>query len=172
MYNPQETSYQTTMKKLMILMLLASLTTAISAQEVYAEIKAMAQKKVDDPHTAAVVKDINRFQIDALNYMGMKMKEEIPDSSAAYLDNQAYALYNYVNMYLKTLRMRKNDPQKTQLANIKLFIDASTSSPLFGDKADKEYVMSYFNNPDSPIRFSLDTNWIKAYVLVAESLKK
>lgn len=160
------------MKKITILLLLVCLAGTVSAQEVFTEIKSMAQKKVDDPNTPAVVKEFSRFQVDALNYLGMKMKEEMPDSSAAYLDNQAYALYNFVNLYSKTLRLRQNDLQKNQLANIKLFIDASTSSPLFADKEDEEYVMQYFRNAESSIRFSLDTNWIKAYLLVAEMLKK
>ena len=160
------------MKKLVSFLLFTLLATTANAQAVFEEIKQMAQKQVSDPHTSTVVKEINRFKVDALNYMGMKMKEEMPDSSAAYLDNQAYALYTFVNLYTKTLKLHSSEPQKDQLANLRMFIEASTNCPLFADKNDLDYVMSYVKNPDSPIRFSLDTNWIRAYLVVYEKLKR
>jgi hypothetical protein len=100
------------------------------------------------------------------------MKEQMPDSSATYLDNQAYALHNFIILYTKTMKMRVNEPKNAQLANIKMFIDASIENPLFADKEDLDYVMSYVKNASSPIRFSLDTNWVKAYLVVADRLKK
>lgn len=160
------------MKKILILMLLATFTAATHAQAVFTEIKEMAQKQLNDPNTSAIVKETSRFKIDALNYLGMKMKEVMPDSSAAYLDEQAYALYSFTNLYNKSMNYHRSAPQKEQLANIKLFIDASLSCPLFRDKDDEEYVLIYFKNPESPTRFSLDTNWIHAYLLVAEKFKK
>lgn len=160
------------MKKLFALILLAGSYATINAQEVFTEIKNMAQRQIDAPGTSTVVKDMNRFKVDALNYLGMKMKEQMPDSSATYLDNQAYALHNFIILYTKTMKMRVNEPKNAQLANIKMFIDASIENPLFANKEDLDYVMSYVKNASSPIRFSLDTNWVKAYLVVADRLKK
>ena len=159
-------------KTLLSALLLLSLATAeANAQQVYMEIREKAQQQAADPNSASVVKEINSFKVDALNYLAMKMKEEMPDSSAFYLDRQAYALHQFLGLYMRTMLSHQADPQKIQVDYIKLFMDASYSNPLFND-TDKDLVLAYFANGKSITRFSLDTDWSKAHLAASVELKK
>lgn len=153
------------MKRLVFSILLGLFSaSAINAQQVFLEIRDKAQAMANDPHSASIVKDINRFKVDALNYMVIKMREQMPDSTAHYLDQQAYALHSFLSLYMKTMLAHRNDPQKLQVTYLKLFMDASYTNPLFRDE-DQELVLAYFNNGECVTRFSLDTDWCKAYIL-------
>ena len=61
------------MKQLMILLLLA-VSTTMSGQQVYSELRQKAQATVSDPQANSVVKQISQFKLDALNYMAIKMR--------------------------------------------------------------------------------------------------
>ena len=152
------------MKKL-IFALLAIATTA-QGQEAYNELRQKAKTTVNDPKTNSVVKKISQFKLDALNYMAIKMREEMPDSSATFLDKQAIAMDNFVNFYVEKLIESTKKPNVEQVKMIKMFMDASYSNPLFNDK-DTELVLSYYNSADSMTRFSLDTDWRKAAAALA-----
>ena len=151
------------MKKLILLALLAIATTA-QGQEAYNELRQKAKTTISNPNANAVVKQIS--QLDALNYMAMKMREVMPDSSATFLDKQAIAMDNFVNFYIEKLIESTKQPNVEQVKMIKMFMDASYSNPLFEDK-DTELVLSYYNSADSMTRFSLDTDWRKAVAAIA-----
>ena len=153
------------MKKLILLALLAIATTA-QGQEAYNELRQKAKTTVNDPKTNSVVKKISQFKLDALNYMAIKMREEMPDSSVTFLDKQAIAMDNFVNFYVEKLIESTKKPNVEQVKMIKMFMDASYSNPLFNDK-DTELVLSYYNSADSMTRFSLDTDWRKAVAALA-----
>ena len=153
------------MKKLILLALLAIATTA-QGQEAYNELRQKAKATVADPKTNAVVKQISQFKLDALNYMAIKMQEEMPDSSVTFLDKQAIAMDNFVNFYVEELIESTKKPNVQQVKMIKMFMDASYSNPLFNDK-DTELVLSYYNSAQSMTRFSLDTDWRKAVAAIA-----
>ena len=153
------------MKKLILLALLAIATTA-QGQEAYNELRQKAKTTISNPNANAVVKQISQFKLDALNYMAMKMREVIPDSSATFLDKQAIAMDNFVNFYIEKLIESTKQPNVEQVKMIKMFMDASYSNPLFEDK-DTELVLSYYNSADSMTRFSLDTDWRKAVAAIA-----
>lgn len=153
------------MKKLILLALLAIATTA-QGQEAYNELRQKAKTTISNPNTNAVVKQISQFKLDALNYMAMKMREVMPDSSATFLDKQAIAMDNFVNFYIEKLIESTKQPNVEQVKMIKMFMDASYSNPLFEDK-DTELVLSYYNSADSMTRFSLDTDWRKAVAAIA-----
>ncbi len=160
------------MKRLFILMLLTSLLqVSIQAQEVYFTIRKNAQTAVDNPATIPMLKQVNQFKIDALDYMIIKMKEEMPDSSVYYLDKEAYALHNFMTLYMQTIIECQKEPDAYQVQIIKLFMDASYSNPLFNDD-DKELTLAYYADGKSLTRFSLDTDWRLAYIAVATELKK
>jgi hypothetical protein len=148
------------MKKVILLALLA-ITTSMQAQEAYNELRQKAKTTVADPKTNAVVKQISQFKLDALNYMAIKMQEEMPDSSATFLDKQAIAMDNFVNFYVEKLIESTKKPNVDQVNMIKMFMDASYSNPLFNDK-DTELVLSYYNRAECLTRFSLDTDWRRA----------
>ncbi|SNU03545.1 hypothetical protein SAMN06298211_102187 [Prevotellaceae bacterium MN60] len=153
------------MKKLILLALLAIATTA-QGQEAYNELRQKAKTTISNPNANAVVKQISQFKLDALNYMAMKMREVMPDSSATFLDKQAIAMDNFVNFYIEKLIESTKQPNVEQVKMIKMFMDASYSNPLFEDK-DTELVLSYYNSADSMTRFSLDTDWRKAVAAIA-----
>ena len=133
------------MKKVILFALLA-IATSMQAQEAYNELRQKAKTTVNDPKTNAVVKQISQFKLDALNYMAIKMQEEMPDSSATFLDKQAIAMDNFVNFYVEKLIESTKLPNVQQVKMIKMFMDASYSNPLFNDK-DTELVLSYYNSP-------------------------
>ena len=153
------------MKKLILLALLAIATTA-QGQEAYNELRQKAKTTISNPNANAVVKQISQFKLDALNYMAMKMREVMPDSSATFLDKQVIAMDNFVNFYIEKLIESTKQPNVEQVKMIKMFMDASYSNPLFEDK-DTELVLSYYNSADSMTRFSLDTDWRKAVAAIA-----
>ena len=153
------------MKKLILLALLTIATTA-QGQEAYNELRQKAKTTISNPNANAVVKQISQFKLDALNYMAMKMREVMPDSSATFLDKQAIAMDNFVNFYIEKLIESTKQPNVEQVKMIKMFMDASYSNPLFEDK-DTELVLSYYNSADSMTRFSLDTDWRKAVAAIA-----
>jgi hypothetical protein len=158
------------MKKLILLALLAIATTA-QGQEAYNELRQKAKTTVNDPKTNNVVKQISQFKLDALNYMAIKMREVMPDSSVTFLDKQAIAMDNFVNFYVEKLIESTKKPNVEQVKMIKMFMDASYSNPLFNDK-DTELVLSYYNSADSMTRFSLDTDWRKAVAAIAYLYRK
>ena len=153
------------MKKVILFALLA-IATSMQAQEAYNELRQKAKTTVNDPKTNAVVRQISQFKLDALNYMAIKMQEEMPDSSATFLDKQAIAMDNFVNFYVEKLIESTKLPNVQQVKMIKMFMDASYSNPLFNDK-DTELVLSYYNSAQSMTRFSLDTDWRKAVAAIA-----
>ena len=153
------------MKKLILFALLAIATTA-QGQEAYNELRQKAKTTVNDPKANSVVKQISQFKLDALNYMAIKMREVMPDSSVLFLDKQAVAMDNFVNFYIEKLIESTKQPKVQQVKMIKMFMDASYSNPLFNDK-DTELVLSYYNNADSMTRFSLDTDWRRAAAALA-----
>jgi len=153
----------------LLLLLLCSME--LHAQNVYTQIRQKALAVVSDASSNATVRQYCQFKVDALDYMAMKMKEKMPDSTATFLDKQALALNQFTSLYMQALFDHRTDPANYQVKLIKLFIDASISNPLFHDN-DRELTLSYFANADSPTRFSLDTDWQRAYIVVYSELKK
>lgn len=99
------------------------------------------------------------------------MREQMPDSTALFLDKEAFALNNFITLYMKSILDYRNEPAAFQVKIIKLFMDASYSNPLFND-SDKELVLSYYSDGESLTRFSLDTDWRLAYIAAATEIKK
>lgn len=160
------------MKKIILtLMALLMLSANTTAQEVYQTIRSKAMASIDDPHTNELLRKFNQFKVDALDYMAIKMKEQMPDSTAEFLDKQAFAMNNFISLYMQTILDFQNKPAYAQIDIIKLFMDASYSNPLFKD-TDKELVLSYFSDGNSLTRFSLDTDWRRALIAAATEVKK
>ena len=151
-------------KVIMLLMLVVSISA--QAQQAYSELRQKAQNTVNDANAQPLVKQISQFKLDALNYMAIKMREEMPDSTVSFLDKQAMAMDNFVNFYIEKLIESMQQPNAAQVKMIKMFMDVSYSNPLFNDK-DKELTLAYYNRPECLTRFSLDTDWRKAAAAIA-----
>ncbi len=158
------------MKKfLLVLMLFVGMT--VQAQEVFNELRQKNKTVVENPQSSAIARGISQFKLDALNYLAIKMQEEMPDSSVYFLDNQAISMNEYVTYYIQKLVQYNEMPKALQEEMTKMFMEASRNNPLFKDK-DKEMVLSYYNNGESLIRFSLDTNWEKALAYIKKKMAK
>lgn len=158
------------MKKfLLVLMLFVGMT--VQAQEVFNELRQKNKTVVENPQSSAIARGISQFKLDALNYLAIKMQEEMPDSSVYFLDNQAISMNEYVTYYIQKLVQYNEMPKALQEEMTKMFMEASRNNPLFKDK-DKEMVLSYYNNGESLIRFSLDTNWEKALAYIKKKMTK
>ena len=156
------------MKRLLFAVLTAFAVLPAMSQQVFGEIRQKAQQIVDNPSTPATTRQINQFKVDALNYLVMKMKQEMPDSSALILDKQAFGLHQFLNLYAHTMLSVRQLPQKIQVERMRVFIDASINAPFFRDR-DDELVLAYFRDENCITRFSLDTDWQQAYVLAAKT---
>lgn len=159
------------MKKILFTLLLALTVSGVYAQDIFNEIKSNAQKTVADPTANQMVKQISQFKLDALDYLIIKMREQMPDSTAIFLDKQAYAMNNFITYYIQNILDNQTKPKAQQLQVMKLFMDASYSNPLFNDP-DAELTLSYFSNGECLTRFSLDTDWRRAVVAVMMELRK
>lgn len=159
------------MKRLILsLLLTATLGGSAKAQAVYNEIRSNAQAAAQTA-TSGLAKQIGQFKVDALDYMLIKMREQMPDSTTAFLDKQAYALNNFIGFYLQKIAEMATMPKARQVKVIKLFMDASVSNPLFNDK-DTELTLGYYEQADCLTRFSLDTDWRRAVAAVAMEIGK
>lgn len=158
------------MKKILIVLMLFIGMNA-QAQEVYNELRKKNKELIENPQTHELVRSISQFKLDALNYLAIKMQEEMPDSSVYFLDRQAFAMNNFVTFYIKKLVEFNEMPQALQTEMTKIFMDTTLNTPLFRDK-DRELTLSYYNNGESLTRFSLDTDWEKAYETIEKMMER
>lgn len=154
----------------MSLAIILGLANIAAAQSIYDEVKSNAQTAVQTSSNE-LVKQINQFKLDALDYLLIKMREQTPDSTTAFLDKQAYALNGFVAFYIQQIVSMSNMPEAQKVKTVQLFMDASLSNPLFND-TDKELTQGYFVNPNSITRFSLDTDWRRAFAAVVAETEK
>lgn len=154
---------------LLVLMLFIGMNA--QAQEVYNELRTKNKQLVENPQTHGLVRSISQFKVDALNYLAIKMQEDMPDSTVYFLDRQALAMDNFVQFYIKKLVEYNEMPQSLQTEMTKMFMETSKNTPLFKDK-DKELSLSYYNNGECLTRFSLDTDWEKAYEIIQKKMAK
>lgn len=159
------------MRHLIATLLLFVATLNCNSQEVFNSIMAKAKYNIDSQLDNGIIKQINLFKVDALNYLLLKMREQMPDSTTHFLDQQAYCMNIFVDTYLQMLVTTKDKEKDEQIKNIKLFMDASYSNPLFNDE-DTVLVHSYYTNPSCITRFSLDTDWRKAKLAIDNSALK
>ena len=121
------------MKKiLLVIMLFIGMNT--QAQEVFNELRQKNKAIVENQQSAGIVRAISQFKLDALNYLVIKMQEEMPDSSVYFLDRQALAMDDFVQFYIKKLVQYNEMPQALQQEMTKMFMEASKDHPLFKDK--------------------------------------
>ncbi len=158
------------MKKIIIITaFIFAAVLSVNAQEVYKEIQRMAREVVNDKSKSLYERKIATFKLDELDYMAMKSKELMPDSSVYMLDVQAYNMYDFIDLLNYRLENAKKEKDKRRI--IQIFTDASIHNPRFFDD-DTELIHAYYNNPDFVTQFSLDTDWVKAVAEVKEVLRK
>lgn len=157
-------------RMLMFIAMTAGLANIVAAQGIYNEVKSNAQTAVQTTNNE-MVKQINQFKLDALDYLLIKMREQTPDSTTAFLDKQAYALNGFIAFYIQQIVGMSAMTEAQKVKTVQLFMDASISNPLFND-TDKELTQGYFANPNCITRFSLDTDWRRAFAAVVAETEK
>ena len=119
----------------------------------------LSKKVAEDKSKDLETRKVATFKVDELKYMAMKTRELMPDSTVRVLDVQAYAMYDFVNLFLRRLGEAKKKSAKE--AVIARFRVASVNNSRFNDM-DRDLVLSYYDNSNYLTRFSLDTDWVKA----------
>ena len=110
------------MKKILIVIMLIVGMNA-QAQEVYNELRKTNKAVIENPQSHGIVRSISQFKLDALNYLAIKMQEEMPDSSVYFLDRQALAMNEYVQFYIQKLVELNEMPQSLQEQMTKMFME-------------------------------------------------
>ena len=149
------------MKRIIIALIMAlAAAHTMQAQEIFTEIRNTAKATADNQQANPLVRK-----------MAMKMREEMPDSTAELLDKEALSLNIFITKYTNALVANSQQPAAFQTKIIKAFMDASYSNPLFKD-TDQDLVLVYFRDGDCLTRFSLDTDWRRAVLAADEAMKK
>ncbi|MGN0221880.1 MAG: hypothetical protein ACI4BA_07140 [Prevotella sp.] len=159
------------MKRIISIAVLLLTLQAAYSQAVYGEIMSNAKSTAADKNASELARQVAQFKVDALDYLLIKMREQMPDSTATFLDKEAFALHNFVSFYISTIVESGKMPANYQIKIIKLFMDASYSNPLFCDP-EHELTLSYYVRTDCFTRFSLDTDWRRANVAVMNEMQK
>lgn len=158
------------MRKLLIILTLSTITAHFSqakAQEVYDMVLQSATRIVNNPASNFTVTRVAQFKRTALLYMRDMVIKNAPDTTALFLDTQAYNLNEFTTEFFSTL-LRNQGNMRKEVINI--FMKASSDNPIWND-TDKETAESFIIAGElTP--FSLDTDWEKAYKQADEQLKQ
>ena len=150
------------MKKILFtlaLCLYSSIT--IQAQEIFKEVQNLMLKNeaIKNNQTKSLeTRKIATFKSDALYYLTMKAGST-EGFSEHELGEQANAMIEFVNLYIKTLA--NNAKKSTQEVTKAKYKNASIKNSLFNDM-EKEITYGYVDNSNYITNFSLDTDWVKA----------
>ena len=149
------------MKKLFTTMLLVSIfAVQAQSQEIYKEVKRLMQTFENissDTKRDIQERKVAVFKADALYYL--IDKAGMTDGFTEYqLGQQADAMIEFVNLYVKKLQSAGKNERKAIMARFK---NATMNNALFGDM-EKEVVYGYVDNENFITQFSIDINWIDA----------
>lgn len=138
----------------------ASAQEAVSTDSVaYLEALRMARETSENTSKSLEERKIARFKQFALEYLGTQTLKRDPKSDIGPLNEQALALYKFINAYEYQLTISN---KKERQNVIETFKQVSLANPLFNDP-NKEYVLAYITNEGYLTKFSLDTDWVAAY---------
>lgn len=143
----------------------------VSAQDVYNYVLESSTRVVNTPTSNFTNVRIAQFKRTALVYLKAKAFETQEQVTEDFLNTQAYYLSEFVTLFFNELIKSKNDSEEMKKAKIDLFMDASFSNPLFND-SDTETVHAYVKEEGEITPFSLDTDWMKAFVAATVVLEK
>lgn len=161
------------MKKILFTLLLAAISSAgVQAQDVLKEIVKSSTAVCNDTTKDMASRKIAVFKVDECNYMRSKvflnvLSHKLTDAQinekVKLLNEQSYAMFQYINLYLKRLTEAEKDKQKALVTQY--FKQATMDYPLFHD-TDTELIRSYYDRDDYPLQFSLDCNWVQALKVI------
>ena len=157
------------MKKILFTLFLGILSLqSMQAQEVFNEVVKIAKANSEDTSKTLETRKVATFQMDALSYMAMKVRDEVlADTTSVenlnaninYLNEQSLAMYKFVTFFVESVMKARRDKDKELV--VARFKKASLDNPYFND-TDKELTLAYFDKEGYITQFSLDTDWQKA----------
>ena len=162
------------MKKTILTVLLMGMAlTPISAQDVLNEIAKSSLAIVNDSTQSIEVRKTAVFKYDAVTYLRSKLLQPadlVGDSidlkavnvAVKTLNEQAYAMNAYVDLYVKRLTSSK---KKNRSIVSSLFKQATFDHKLFNDD-DTEVTLAYYNRKDYPVQFCIDCDWVKTLAFI------
>ena len=167
------------MKRLFLFLIMAlAMSGQAAAQDVANEIIKLSKAIVDDTKQDLQTRRIAYFKVNVINYMKMKVRDEVLrdtndlkvfNENMKMLNEQSYAMYQFVNLFVK--RLAESNKKEAKEVVMTRFRNASINNPLFNDM-DLDLVLSYYNNPEYLTRFSLDTDWVKAFEEAKKKLRQ
>ena len=149
------------MKKILITVCLLLSMWQANSQEVYKNIFKGAEKVLNDPNSNQFIVDVCNFEVMALKYLKTQAFKQGDEVQTEFLDTQAEYMTKYINSFFSNLAQLREQP-KEQKKMIYNYMKTSLRNPLFND-SDEETTECFVNDSTSYTRFSLNTNWEKAY---------
>lgn len=155
------------MRRILITMALACVAfVSVNAQERYKAALQMAREVAEDEKKEIGLRKIATFKYDELCYIGQRTMEQMPDKSAE-LDDQALALFEFLDLYLSNFEKAGKKQQYKVMQDFKQFC---IDFPRYDD-SDTTLTEAYYNeNYITP--FNLNTDWVKAYEKARTIYKK
>ena len=157
-------------KMLMIALMSLAMTSQVSAQDVLNDIVNRAHALFNDSSKNKQDRQVALFKYDALTYLRAKVIQptDVMGNSVDYdklnakiktLNEQAFAMNTYINVYFERLAQCK----KKNVDMVKFYFRQATKDhPLFQEETDLEYVDAYFNQEkEFPLPFSMNCDWVK-----------
>ena len=150
------------MKKIIFFFFLSALPLCVNAQKVFNLVIQSADRTISDPNSSYAMTQMAQFKKTALVYLRNKAFETQPEVKEAFLDEQEYYLSEFISLYVNELLKTKELTKKEQKEKVKMFMQASSSNPLFND-TNTEVSESFIISGNELTPFSLDTDWEKAF---------
>lgn len=162
------------MKRLFIIIgILGTMLTSASAQDVLNEIVKTSLATVNDTTQSMEVRKVAIFKYDAMSYLRSKVLQPADllgeninltkvNEDIKALNEQAYAMNQYITLYLKRYSEAK---KKNKNLVISLFKQATIDHKMFNDE-DTEVTLAYYNRDDYPLQFCLDCDWVKTLAFI------
>lgn len=150
------------MRRTLFLLLLAAFSCAAGAQELFDRVLSGANRVLSSPGYGFVQTHLASFQRAALLYM-RERTDTLPAADASrLLDVQAYFLSEFSTRFLHDVFLEKKLSHEQRKAVYRRFVKAAMAHPLFCDP-DTVTTRAFSNDRKTPVRFSLDTDWEKAF---------
>ena len=158
-----------TFKTLLFLLVWLTLPAKGNAQEIYNFVLENATRTVNSPTSGFMQNKVATFTRTTLTYLKLTALDQLPDVSGTFLDNQAFFLSEFLNLYMRhTIHNKRISPEKRQEITA-LFTQASKNNPLF-DETDEAETELFLREQHPMTPFSLNTDWQKAYKEIKENL--
>ena len=137
-----------------------------NAQEVYQAALNMARETAEDETKPVDLRKIATFKYDELCYTAQRTLEQMPDKKVE-LDDQALALYEFLDLYLSNYEQAKKSQQKKIMQDFK---QNCIDNPRYDDN-DTTLTEAYYNE-NYITQFNLNTDWVKALEAARTKYKK